>query len=72
MFARALHGGNVTAVPHARSTQSAQVVEAARDSGKEAEPVEEAARLEEQGGKDRLMKERNQAPEISSNKTTSS
>lgn len=33
VFARALHGGNVTAVPHARPTQFAQVVKAARDSG---------------------------------------
>lgn len=33
VFARALHGGNVAAVPHARAAQLAQVVKAARDSG---------------------------------------
>lgn len=46
MLAGALHGGYVAAVPHPRPTQLAQVVQAARDPGQQAELVEEAAGLE--------------------------
>lgn len=47
MLARALHRGDVAAVPHPWAAQLAQVMEAAGDPGQQAELVEEAAGLEQ-------------------------
>lgn len=46
MLAGTFHGGDVAAVPHPRPAQLAQVVQAARNPGQQAELVEEAAGLE--------------------------
>lgn len=46
VMARALHGGDEAAVPHAGPTQLAQVVQAAGDAGQEVELVQQTPRLE--------------------------
>lgn len=48
MFTGTFHSGDVATVPHPRATQFTQVMQAARDPGKESELVEKAASLEKQ------------------------
>lgn len=46
MFSGTFYGGNVTAVPHAGSAQLTQVMQAARDPGKQPELIKKASCLE--------------------------
>lgn len=55
MLSRTFYGGNVTAVPHAGPAQLTQVMQAARDPGKQPELIEKASCLEKRKTAEKLQ-----------------